>query len=122
MQRVSPLSASGRVALVQSKDMTAPIVVMNSSASVLDSDDELSRLMVPVLPAKVMTQVTGAPRLFDADEPTPEWLLHDLRLDLLLFIHEFNQRVSPLLARMPIASAATAFRLEIDFLSKLPYV
>ena len=55
---------------------------MNSSASVIDSEDidELSRLMVPVLPAKVVIQVTGAPKLFDADEPTPEWLLHDLRL------------------------------------------
>ena len=87
-KRIAIWSASGRVALVQSKDMTAPIVVMNSSASVLDSDDELSRLMVPVLPAKVMIQVTGAPRLFGADESTPEWLLHDLRLDLLLFVHE----------------------------------
>ena len=82
------LIASGGVALVQSKDMTAPIVVMSSS------DDGLSRLLVPVLPTKVMIRVTGAPRLFDVDESTPEWLLHDLRLDLLLFIHEFNQHAS----------------------------
>ena len=82
------------MALVQSKDMTAPIVVTSSSASVLDSDDELTRLMVPVLPAKVMTRVTGAPRLFGADGSTPEWLLHDLKLDLLLFVNEFDQHAS----------------------------
>ena len=93
-KRIAIWSESDRVALVQSTTMNAPIVVMNSSASVLDSDDELSRLMVPVLPAKVTIQVTGAPRLFDADESTPEWLLHEIRLDSLLFVHDFNQHAS----------------------------
>ena len=86
-KRIAICSASGKVTLVQPEDMTAPIVVMNSSASVVDSEDELSRLMVLILPAKVMIQVTETPRLFDADESTPEWLLHDLRLDVVLFVH-----------------------------------
>ena len=93
-KRVAIWSASGRVALVKTAEMEQPVVVMNSSASVVDGKDELSQLMVPVLPAKVMIQVTGAPRLFGVDKDTPEWMLHDLRLDLLLFVHEFNQHAT----------------------------
>ena len=71
-KRVAIWSASGRVALVKTAEMAHPIVVTNSSASVVDGDNELSQLMVPVLPAKVMIQVTGAPKLFGVEEDTPE--------------------------------------------------
>ena len=79
---------------MQNDIIPEPVVMVNAAASIVDGDEGLSKTMVPVLPAGVMIQVTDAPKLFGTDADTPDHLLHDLRLDLMLFAHEFNTHAS----------------------------
>ena len=74
--------------------MPKPVVMVNATASIVVGDEGLSKTMVPVLPAGVTIQVTDVPKLFGTDADTPDRLLHDLRLDLMLFAHEFNTHAS----------------------------
>lgn len=49
-----------------------------------------SPLLVPVIPPNVMVKITSVPTFYSEDG-APDWLVHDLRYDWLIVVHELTE-------------------------------